>query len=291
VAVAGLAVIWVVWPRTAAPRVTRDGAPSWSPDGRRIAYFSEQANGHADLFVMDAGGGNRRALTGTPGADEGAPAFSPDGRQIAYDTDLDGDFEIYVMDAAGGGARRLTRHPGRDLSPAWSPDGARIAFMSDRAGQGFDVYSMRADGSDVERLTTTGSSWFPQYSPDGRTIAMHVHRDVHLLDLPARTLTRLTTDPENGMYPSWSPAGRLAFMSWRRGRTELFTMDADGARQELLLSMPAGGAIDPRWSPDGARIVFVHVPEGRPDEPQSPDHERAIHVIEVETGQLRRLSR
>ena len=67
---------------------------------------------------------------------------------------------------------------------------------------------MNADGTGVEQLTTTGSSWFPQFSPDGTRIALHVQRDVHVLDLATKTLRRLTTDPLNGMYPTWSPDGR-----------------------------------------------------------------------------------
>ena len=65
------------------------------------------------------------------------------------------------------------------------------------------------------------------------------------------------------MYPSWAPDGtRLAFMTWRNGRTELFTMKADGSDQRKLMDVERGDAIDPRWSPDGTRIAFVHMPEG-----------------------------
>jgi Tol biopolymer transport system component len=269
----------------------RDGAPAWSPDGRRIAYYSERA-GAADLFVMNADGTGVEQLTKTP-ADEGGPAWSPDGRQIAFDTDRDRNFEIYVMNADGTGPRRLTSNPARDLSPAWSPDGRRIAFMSDRdARPEFDIYVMDADGANVERLTTAGTSWFPQFDPSGERLAFHVWRDVNVLDLSTHVLERLTVDPNNGMYPSWSPDGsRIAFMSWRNGQTEIFTMNADGSNQERLVTMPTGSAIDPRWSPDGTRIAFVHVPERTALESQDAGQERAIYVVEIETGRLTRLSR
>ena len=271
----------------------REGAPSWSPDGRQIAFYAEQASGKADLFVMNADGSGRRALLQTPAAGEGAPAFSPNGRHIAYDTDRDGNFEIYIMNADGTNTRRLTSHAGRDLAPAWSPDGEWIVFMSDRdARPEFDVFRMKADGSGLERLTSGATHWFPQYSPDGTKVAMHVWRDVHILDLGTRALARLTVDPANGMYPTWSPDGtRIAFMSWRSGPTEIYTMNADGTDQRLLVRMRSGSALDPRWSPKGDRIVFVHVPETAVHDQQSGGESREIYVVEVATGQLTRLSR
>jgi Tol biopolymer transport system component len=295
-AVVSLSAIVVVvlgalaWRAFSTRSPTRDGAPSWSKDGR-LVFYSERSNGKADLFVINADGTNLREVNPTSNADEGAPAFSPDGKRIAYDSDLGGNFDIWVVDAYGGIGRPLTRHPGRDVAPAWSPDGSKIAFMSDRSGKGFDVHVMNADGTAVEQITSTGSSWFPQFSPDGRQIAMHVHRDVHVLDLASKALHRLTTDPLNGMYPTWSRDGRLAFMSWRNGRTEIFTMGADGSDQQLLMSMPTGGAIDPRFSPDGTQLAFVHVPEATPDQPQSPNQSRVIYIVDMETRKVRRLSR
>ena len=297
VAAAGLLLLcaggWFAWDWMRNQPPTREGAPSWKPTSDRIVYYAEQPGGSADLFVMDRDGANRTVLLETPGADEGSPAFSPDGQWIAFDSDQHGNFEIHLMRADGFGPRRLTTHPGRDLAPAWSPDGKHIVFMSDRDSRPeFDVYRMKADGTGVERLTTGGTNWFPQYSPDGGRIAMHVGRDVHVLDLETRRLRRLTTDPDNGMYPTWSPDGaRIAFMSWRNGRTEIFTMNASGTDQQLLVSMPRGSAIDPRWSPDGERIVFVHVPEETVHDAQRPEQTRMIYTVELSTGRMRRLSR
>lgn len=240
----------------------KDGSPAWSPDGKRIAFYSER-DGNAEIYVMNANGTGLTRLTRTS-ADEGYPAWSPDGRTISFDSDRDGNFDVFAMDADGGNIRPLTRHPARDVSATWTPDGSGVAFMSDREDGGFDVYRAPADPfAAAARVTRTKSAWFPVFSPDGRTLAFHVGRDVHTMPASGGELRRLTTDPANGMYPSWSPDGRrLAFMSWRNGKTEIFTMNADGSDQQRLVSMDAGDAVDPRWSPDGSQIAFVHLPDG-----------------------------
>ena len=245
----------------------KDGSPAWSPDSQRIAFYSER-DGNAEIYVMHADGTHVTRLTQTR-ADEGYPAWSPDGRTISFDSDASGTFDIWAMDDSGANMRRLTGDRARDISATWSPDGSRIVFMSDRDG-GFDAYtapvrggsSQAAADAEVKRVTHTGSTWFPVFSPDGATLAFHVGRDVHTM-AAGGALRRLTTDPANGMYPSWSPdGGSIAFMSWRHGKTEIFTMRADGTNQRVLVSMPRGDAVDPRWSPDGSRIAFVHMPDG-----------------------------
>ncbi|MEL7044900.1 MAG: hypothetical protein AAGL66_07755 [Pseudomonadota bacterium] len=247
-------------------QLSRDGSPSWSPDGERIVFYSER-DGNAEIYVMDADGSDPVRLTDHPAAD-GYPNFSPNGEKIVFDSDRSGNHDIWIMAADGAGLQPLTRHPGRDVAPSWSPDGTHIAFMSDRSGT-FQVWVMNADGSNPNMMTDFGTNWFPRWSPDGTKLAYHVGRDVFTLDLASRRYRRLTIDPDNGMYPTWSPDGsRIAFMSWRSGSTEIWVMDADGSDQVRLTHTVEGDAIDPRWSPDGARLVFVHVPGGL--QPGSP---------------------
>jgi Tol biopolymer transport system component len=240
----------------------KDGSPAWSPDGRRIAFYSER-DGNAEIYVMSADGTGVTRLTNTK-ADEGYPAWSPDGRTISFDSDRDGNFDVFAMNADGTNVRPLTRHAARDVSATWAPDGSSIVFMSDREGGGFDAYRAAPDpAATAARVTRTGTTWFPVFSPDGQALAFHVGRDVHTMPASGGEPRRLTVDPANGMYPSWSPDGRrLAFMSWRNGKTEIFTMNADGSDQKPLVSMERGDAVDPRWSPDGSQIAFVHLPDG-----------------------------
>lgn len=286
--VAGVTIIALLlwhWPEDMGER---DGAPSWTPDGRHIV-FSSQRNGRADLFVMNADGSERRQLTDTT-AEENAPAVSFDGRSIAFETDRDGNIEIYVSDIEGRAPRRLTHDPGADRAPAWSPDGRRIVFISDRASRpNFDIYVMNADGSNLQRLTKSGANWAPEFSPTTPHLAMQVDNDIRVLDLSSGTIRLLTFAPQDGLNPTWSPDGKqLAFVTTRNRRLEIFTMNDVGGDQQLLVSMPRGAVIDPRWSPDGTRIAFVYLPSATPAEQVSEG--QALYVVELASGRLTRLS-
>jgi Tol biopolymer transport system component len=276
------------WLRDREP--ARDGAPSWFPDSRTIAFSMEVGRGKGDIGIMQADGSRRENLTNSADANDGSPAVSPDGRHIAFESERDGNVDIYLMDRTGNSPVRLTTDPAEDRSPAWSPDGSHLVFTSNRNNRASaDLYVMKADGTGLDRLTSEFSNWAPQYSPDGRLILFQQNRDVHVLDLKTMAVRRLTFDPQNGMNPTWSPDARqIAFVTTRNGRAEIFVMNADGADSHVLVSMPSGNAIDPRWSPDGSRVAFVLVPG---DDAQAGQGVQAIYTVEVGSGILTRLSR
>ena len=142
-------------------------SPSWSPDGRHIA-FESWSDGKREIYVMDSDGSNHRNLTDHPAGDR-YPSWSPDGRHIAFMSGRAGNEGIYVMGSDGSNPRRLTAAGG--WSPSWSPDGQHIAFVSGRAGnEGMGIYVMGSDGSNPRRLTAAGG-WSPSWSPDGQHIA------------------------------------------------------------------------------------------------------------------------
>ncbi|MDA7949978.1 MAG: hypothetical protein MPJ24_00690 [Pirellulaceae bacterium] len=273
----------------------KDGSPSWSPDGTKIAFYSER-NGQGDIYLMNADGTGEKQLTNTS-ADEGYPTWSPDGKELLFDTNQDGNYEIYLMNIDGTNIRRLTNHPGNDVSATFSPDGKTIAFMSNRVlDRTMQIFLMDADGSRQRRFSHGGTFWFPQYSPDGSTIICHVHRDVHLLPVEGKEKKRLTTDPQNGMYPSWTPDGKeVVFMSWRSGETRIYKMNVDGSEQKEIPIPLKGELIDPRVSPDGKSILFVHVPLGMNKEGKAMGEDKkgakVIYRCDLNGENLKKLSK
>ena len=114
-------------------RLTRskgnDLGPSWSPDGRRIAFASSR-DGDSEIYVMNADGTGELNLTNNVSLDKN-PSWSPNGGKIAFASDRDGDLEIYLMNVDGTEQENLTRSPGaEDDLPTWSPNSEGIAYAS-----------------------------------------------------------------------------------------------------------------------------------------------------------------
>ena len=139
-----------------------DKEPTWSPNGRRIAFASNR-DGNYEIYVVDvdetkfglilsAYSSNPTRLTNNTFSDT-SPAWSRVGGKIAFVSERDGNKEIYVMDTDGSNQTRLTNNSVDDQNPTWSPDGKRLAFDSKRDHSKGEIYTMKADGSDVRRLT------------------------------------------------------------------------------------------------------------------------------------------
>ena len=194
-------------------RLTTNGlskAPSWSPDGKRIAYLQQPTLfANSDIYVVDAAGGGAVRLTRTSGLYSG-PRWSPDGTRIAF-TDLGvGNGEIFIINADGSGLTNVTRNSAYDRDPSWSPDGARLAFISSRESATslfrIDVFVANADGTNAKRLTSLPEYCdSPAWSPDGRYIMFSSGASLYVMNADGSSLVRLTTPPGNSVDrgPAW----------------------------------------------------------------------------------------
>jgi Tol biopolymer transport system component len=223
--------------------------PSWSPDGQKVAFNTDEVSGGKIYVVNSDGTGLTQLTDGGKGVGSGGPAWSPDGRKIAFGSNRDGNGEIYVMNADGSGQTRLTDNPAADDAASWSPDGKQIAFCSNRPGQ-TDVYVMDADGSGVSRLTEVGTGGvgaaycFPiSWSPDGTKLAFTSghelgHQEVYVIHLDGSGLTCLTCDIPGGQGGAvWSPDGTQILFG---DGHSVYAMNADGSNP-VRLTQPVGG--------------------------------------------------
>jgi hypothetical protein len=250
-------LIEVVNPDGSGGRVIGRGrAPSWSPDGTRVAFSDARCGANDDrvigcfggLIVVDAELGSlTRPLSGDQGF---SPAWAPARDTIAFVGCCDAALEPTRLLVAGlddSPARELVLPEVRPIRhPVWSPDGRRIAFacvvFDPSPNEEFDddLCVVDRDGSHFERLTTDPASESdPAWSPDGRRIAFTRGAEVALLNLGDGVVTRLTA----GREPAWSPDGSMLVFA---GRDGLFTIRADGSNRRRLTS---GAHRAPAWRP------------------------------------------
>jgi len=239
--------------------ITPDGdevlSPTWSPDGKKIAYTKFVA-GQGTIVLIDVATGQRTVLAPTTKALNFTSAFSPDGRTLAFARATEEGTDIYTAEVATGCClQRLTVGRYSDnLSPSYAPDGRRMAFVSTRAGLP-QIYVMGADGTDQELLApfdygVTGSSNAPEWSPDGASVVFHrdVSREpqIFVLDVAGRKVRQLTSSGRNE-DPTWAPDGKhVAFVSDRSGTRQLWVIDIITGRVRQLTF--TGGVRLPTWS-------------------------------------------
>jgi TolB protein len=105
------------------------GRPTWSPDGKSIAFISNMS-GRNNIWLVPAEGGFPTQLTVSDQRQTSA-AWSPDGKWIAYQSDYDGDeqWDIFLVSPKTGKVVNLTQtREIAELNPTWSPDGRYLAY-------------------------------------------------------------------------------------------------------------------------------------------------------------------
>jgi Tol biopolymer transport system component len=206
-----------------------DDHPTWSPDGRRIAFLSQRPSRQFAIFLMSADGTGKSEIVSVNyqpptnlGWDYWSVSWSPDGRQIAFqDQSTSGQRSIYIVNADGSNRRFLTN----GIQPAWSDDGSKLIFSNQVVPFYFWLFTIRPDGTNLQPLPTAQD----------------------YLDTA----------------PAWSPDGeKIVFQGWDWANWEdLIIANADGTNRQIFdqgcdSSTICGGLNFPDWSPDGNQIVY-----------------------------------
>lgn len=256
--------------------------PTWSPDGRWIAY-SDDVNGHSDIWVQPVGDGDAIRITSDKACDA-QPAWSPDGTQLAFQSERDGG-GLFVVPAMGGTPRRVASF---GCCPQWSPDGTQLLFFNqfprsnDEAPAPY-VVSVATGATRQVLVEALEGLVLPRFAwhPDGRRVSMWA-REASTSQWHFRTASLgdgravesvASNDVERRLNAAklqftgfaWGPDGNTLYLSGNtRGVTDLWRLTVDPATlawidgpDRLTTGVSIGADADLALSPDGSRLAFT----------------------------------
>ena len=248
-----------------------DCCPTWSPDGREIA-FSRYSDKTLSIFVIPALGGTERRVYRGPASIAGGLSWSPDGKSLAFPEAHEFDPStswLSLLSLADGSIRRLTTPPAAfmDTQPSFSPDGSQLAFdRATIAGVSNDIYVIPTSGGRAARLTFDHRPIMgvPAWSADGKEIVFSSARrgqDSLWRVAASGGEPRPVAGPiGEGKWPSIPSRGDELVYEQEMVKLDIWRLDLKDARHlqkpPVSLVSEKGNKMRPDLSPDGKKIAF-----------------------------------
>src|SRR6516225_4615571 len=260
---------------------------TWAPNNSSLVISDkDDPQQPAALFLLSLDTGQRIRLTSPPAPvkADNSPAFSPDGQTLAFSRVIDaGVSELYLLTVTGsfrpvGEPKRILMENQRADNPAWTEDGRAIVFTSGPNYQQ-SLWKIVVSGSSSspvkpEQLGSLGANVSSAaISPRGNRLAFRnflLRSSISRIALSDRRKMKTPDDPvteeraasfisstRSQSSPQFSPnGGRIAFMSYRSGNSEIWVCDRNGQNAVQVTSFGGPAVSNPAWSPDNERLAF-----------------------------------
>jgi eukaryotic-like serine/threonine-protein kinase len=269
----GSSRLWIVDVETRQLRLltSHDGVqPSWSPDGKRIAFWGDRTNRRQrDIWTVAASGGEPVPVTDDAAIDWN-PVFSPDGKHLYFLSNRNGSMNLWrvALDESGVvmSAPEAVLPSENHQHVCLSRDGHSLIYVQTSRSENlwqiaFDPVTVRVIGD--AKPVTQGLKRYSMFSlsPDEQSFVYvglgEPQSDLFISDLDGNPVRRLTDDIAADNVPRWSPNGQyIAFLSDRSGKREIWRVRQDGSELTQMTDVSDQEVIDPVWSPDSKRLLY-----------------------------------
>jgi Tol biopolymer transport system component len=248
-----------------------DTSPSFSPDGRTLAFIRNPSYQVNDIYLVPVTGGEPRRLTFDNLELNRSLSWTADGQEVIFSSPRGGLPSLWRVSVAGDAPRRVTGIGEYAFNPSIARQGNRLAYVYNKVDRNIwrvpGPNSPTRESGPLELITSTRDDTSPQFSSDGKKIVFvsdrSGNREIWMCESDGQTPVQLTNfGGSHTGSPRWSPDGRLiAFDSRPEGHSSIYVIDSNGGAPRRF-SNGTSEDIRPSWSSDGRWVYFGSLRSG-----------------------------